>query len=54
MGIKIHGSPVSTATLRVVAAAHEKDLDYEFVAIDMKSGAHKQQPFISLNVSYLF
>ncbi|XP_021763118.1 glutathione S-transferase-like [Chenopodium quinoa] len=49
MGIKIHGSPMSTATLRAVAAAHEKELDFEFVTIDMKSGAHKQEPFISLN-----
>ncbi|XP_057549146.1 glutathione S-transferase-like [Amaranthus tricolor] len=49
MAIKVHGSPMSTATLRVVAAVHEKELEYEFVTIDMKSGAHKQPPFISLN-----
>ncbi|KAL2945437.1 Glutathione S-transferase [Bienertia sinuspersici] len=49
MGVKVHGSPVSTATLRVVAAVHEKELDHEFVNVDMKSGAHKQEPFISLN-----
>lgn len=49
MGIKIHGSPFSTATLRAVAVVEEKGLDYEFVNVDMKSGAHKQEPFISLN-----
>lgn len=49
MGVKVHGSPLSTATLRVVAAVHEKELDFEFVIVDMKSGAHKQEPFIFLN-----
>lgn len=52
MGIKIHGSPFSGATLRVVAAATEKELDFEFVHVDMSVGAHKQPPFVSLNVSY--
>ncbi|XP_021740826.1 glutathione S-transferase-like [Chenopodium quinoa] len=49
MRIKVHGSPFSGATLRVVAALHEKELDFEFVSVDMKSGAHKQQPYLSLN-----
>lgn len=51
MVIKIHGSPISTATIRVVAAVHEKELEYEFVPVDMKSGAHKQPDFLALNVS---
>lgn len=51
MGIKIHGIPHSGATLRVLAAAEEKELDFELVPVDLKSGAHKQQPFLSLNVS---
>lgn len=37
-----HGSSMSIATLRVVVVVHEKELDYEFFTIDMKSGAHKQ------------
>ncbi|KAK9726279.1 hypothetical protein RND81_05G203500 [Saponaria officinalis] len=49
MAIKVYGSPISTATLRAVAALHEKDIAFEFVVVDMKSGAHKQEPFISLN-----
>ncbi|KMS95456.1 hypothetical protein BVRB_008080 [Beta vulgaris subsp. vulgaris] len=49
MGIKIHGIPHSGATLRVLAAAQEKELDFELVPVDLKSGAHKQQPFIYLN-----
>ena len=48
MGIKVHGNPMSAATLRVVAAVHEKQLDHEFVTVDMKSGAHKQPPNLLL------
>lgn len=49
MGVKVHGSPFSGPTLRVVAAAHEKELDVEFVPVNLRVGDHKQQPFISLN-----
>ncbi|KAL2945436.1 Glutathione S-transferase [Bienertia sinuspersici] len=49
MSIKIHGLAMSSATLRVIAAAYEKELDYELVPVDMKAGAHKQEPFLSLN-----
>ncbi|KAJ8434428.1 hypothetical protein Cgig2_002630 [Carnegiea gigantea] len=49
MVIKVHGSPISTATFRVVAAVHEKELEYEFVPVDMKSGAHKHPDFLALN-----
>ena len=52
MAMKIHGSPHSTATMRALAAAYEKDVDFEFVPVDMASGAHKQQPFLSLNVCF--
>ncbi|XP_021775436.1 glutathione S-transferase-like isoform X2 [Chenopodium quinoa] len=48
MGIKVHGIPHG-ATLRVLATLHEKEIDFELVPIDMKTGAHKQQPFLSLN-----
>ncbi|KAM7255084.1 hypothetical protein ACFE04_020325 [Oxalis oulophora] len=47
--MKVHGSPVSTATMRVLATLQEKGLDYEFLLVDMASGAHKKEPFISLN-----
>ena len=49
--IKVHGSPFSPATMRVTAALYEKQLDFEFVQIDMGNGEHKKVPFISLNVS---
>ena len=49
-GIKVHGLPISTATMRVLATLYEKGLDFEIVPVDMKAGAHKQEPLISLNV----
>ncbi|XP_021763116.1 glutathione S-transferase-like [Chenopodium quinoa] len=49
MGVKVYGIPHSTATLRVLAAIHEKELEYELVPVDLRSGAHKQEPFISIN-----
>lgn len=49
-GIKVHGVPISTTTMRVLATLYEKGLDFELVPVDMKGGAHKQEPLISLNV----
>lgn len=49
MVVKVHGSPLSSPTLRVVAAAYEKELDFEFVHVDFESGAHKQLPHLALN-----
>ncbi|CAN6468827.1 unnamed protein product [Victoria cruziana] len=46
---KVYGVSLSTATMRAVACLYEKDLDFEFVEVDMRAGAHKQEPFISLN-----
>uniref|UniRef100_A0A1D1YAG5 glutathione transferase n=1 Tax=Anthurium amnicola TaxID=1678845 RepID=A0A1D1YAG5_9ARAE len=47
--LKVHGSPVSTATMRVLSVLHEKGLEFEFVLVDMPAGAHKKEPFLSLN-----
>ncbi|XP_024017727.1 glutathione S-transferase F8, chloroplastic [Morus notabilis] len=47
--IKVHGSPLSTATQRALATLYEKDLDFEFVTVDLSTGAHKQEPYISKN-----
>ncbi|KAG5051889.1 hypothetical protein AAZX31_02G147600 [Glycine max] len=47
--IRLHGNPFSTATMRAAASLHEKQLEFEFVLIDMKNGEHKKEPFISLN-----
>lgn len=49
--LKVHGSPMSTATCRVLACLMEKGLEFEFVNVDMRSGEHKKHPFLSLNVS---
>ncbi|GFP85624.1 glutathione s-transferase parb [Phtheirospermum japonicum] len=45
----VHGGLYSTATARVLACLNEKELDHEFVPIDMRAGEHKKEPFISLN-----
>ncbi|KAK9282532.1 hypothetical protein L1049_005452 [Liquidambar formosana] len=47
--IRVHGSTVSTAAMRVFACLYEKELEFEFVQINMGAGEHKQEPFISLN-----
>ncbi|EFH56580.1 glutathione S-transferase [Arabidopsis lyrata subsp. lyrata] len=47
--IKVHGVPMSTATMRVLAALYEKDLQFELIPVDMRAGAHKQEPHLSLN-----
>ncbi|KAH0933213.1 hypothetical protein HID58_010330 [Brassica napus] len=47
--IKVHGVPMSTATMRVLAALYEKELEFELIPVDMRAGAHKQEPFLSLN-----
>ncbi|KAM7276019.1 hypothetical protein ACFE04_017885 [Oxalis oulophora] len=47
--LKVHGSPFSTATMRVLAVLHEKELDFEFVPINMGAGEHKSEAFLALN-----
>lgn len=49
--IKLHGSPFSTATMRATASLYEKEVEFEFLHVDMKNGEHKKEPFILLNVS---
>ncbi len=48
--IKVHGTTLSTATIRVLAAINEKELDYELVLVDMSVGEHKKEHFLSRNV----
>ncbi|OWM77996.1 glutathione S-transferase APIC-like [Punica granatum] len=47
--LKVHGNPMSTAATRVLACLIEKGLEFEFVMVDMRSGEHKKEPFLSLN-----
>ncbi|CAO2824432.1 unnamed protein product [Amaranthus hypochondriacus] len=49
MGIKIYGMPISGCTQRVLAAAHEKNLDYELVIVDLRKHQQKEPSFFSLN-----
>jgi len=49
MAIKVYGSPGSTATLRLRACLAEKDLDYEYIKIDMGKKEHKHPDFLSRN-----
>ncbi|KAL5561504.1 hypothetical protein UlMin_031251 [Ulmus minor] len=47
--IRVHGKSGSSSTTRVVACLYEKDLDFEFVPVDMVAGDRKKEPFISMN-----
>ncbi|KAH7573599.1 hypothetical protein ACOSP7_007359 [Xanthoceras sorbifolium] len=47
--IKVHGMALATCTARVLLCLSEKGLDYELVPVDVAAGAHKQQPYLSLN-----
>ncbi|ESW15845.1 hypothetical protein PHAVU_007G107200 [Phaseolus vulgaris] len=47
--IKLHGNPFSAATMRATASLYEKQLEFEFIMIDMKNGEHKKEPFLLLN-----
>ncbi|CAN6981809.1 hypothetical protein IGI04_039068 [Brassica rapa subsp. trilocularis] len=49
LGYKVHGNPFSTSTRRVLAVLLEKGLSYESITVDLKSGEHKTEPFLSLN-----
>ncbi|KAL3644787.1 hypothetical protein CASFOL_009967 [Castilleja foliolosa] len=51
MTIKVHAALFAPNAARVLACLHEKELNYEFVPVNMISRVpeHKQEPFISLN-----
>ena len=51
--IKVHGNPLSTASMRVLATVYEKEIDHEFVFVDMRAGEHKKEHFMSFNVRKL-
>ncbi|KAJ8620599.1 hypothetical protein MRB53_029128 [Persea americana] len=48
-GLTLHGDVFSTATMRALVCLKEKELDFEFVPINMGAGEHKKEPFILLN-----
>ncbi|XVF21932.1 hypothetical protein REPUB_Repub12eG0131600 [Reevesia pubescens] len=47
--IKVHGSPMSTATQKVLVCLYEKEVEFEFVPVNMGAGEHKSENFLSLN-----
>ncbi|KAL0712168.1 hypothetical protein Bca4012_019146 [Brassica carinata] len=49
--IKVFGHPASAPTMRVVLTLHEKNLDFEFVHVDLMGGEHKKEAFLARNVS---
>ncbi|KAJ0808269.1 putative glutathione transferase [Helianthus annuus] len=49
MAMKLYGAVGSTATLRVKACLAEKEIDYEFVTINMSNKEHKTPEFLSRN-----
>merc|ERR1711879_50815 len=48
MSLKLHGSPYSTCTQRVLIAAAEAGVEVELVVIDFAKGEHKSQKFLQL------
>ncbi|XP_041016809.1 glutathione S-transferase-like [Juglans microcarpa x Juglans regia] len=47
--IKVHGTPFSTASARVLATLYEKEVEFELVPVDMRAGEHKKESFLSIN-----
>ncbi|KAL8548592.1 hypothetical protein ACS0TY_007765 [Phlomoides rotata] len=49
MGMKVHGSLISPASMRVLACLYEKGLDFQFVPVDLATAQHKNNSFLALN-----
>ncbi|XP_068664032.1 glutathione S-transferase F13-like [Aristolochia californica] len=47
MALKLHGSPVSTCTSRVLACAYEKGADIDVVPVDVMAGEHKSPEYLA-------
>ncbi|KAF8015072.1 hypothetical protein BT93_H0765 [Corymbia citriodora subsp. variegata] len=47
--MKVHGNAFNVETMRVFAALSEKDLEFEFVPVNMEAGEHKKEHFLVLN-----
>ncbi|XP_022758027.1 glutathione S-transferase F6-like [Durio zibethinus] len=47
--IKLHGSPLSTATQRALTCIYEKEVEFHFVPVNMGAGEHKSENYLSLN-----
>ncbi|KAG6825609.1 hypothetical protein H0H93_000478, partial [Arthromyces matolae] len=42
----LYGSPISTCSKRVATVLHEKQVPFEFIAVDLSKGEHKSPAFI--------
>ncbi|XP_078159295.1 glutathione S-transferase 3-like [Carex rostrata] len=49
MAIKLYGMGLSNNTVRAMAALNEKVLEFEFITVDLSTGAHKKPEFLALN-----
>jgi len=47
--IKVHGFHASTATNMVLCCLNEKQVEYDFVLVDLLTGAHKKPQYLALN-----
>ncbi|XP_052185587.1 glutathione S-transferase-like [Diospyros lotus] len=47
--IKLHAFVMSAPAQRVFATLYEKDLPFELIPVDIRSGENKKQPYLSLN-----
>ncbi|CAM0884604.1 unnamed protein product [Alopecurus aequalis] len=47
--MKLHGMVLSPNVTRVAAVLNEKELDFEIVPVDLRTGAHKHPDFLALN-----
>lgn len=47
--IKVHGHHFSTATGMVLCCLNEKQVEYDFVLVDLPTGAHKKPQYLALN-----
>ncbi|KAL4603621.1 hypothetical protein ACB092_10G137600 [Castanea dentata] len=47
ISIKVHGNPLSTATMRVLATPYEKELDHEFVIVDLRAESRAVTKYIA-------
>ncbi|XVF21934.1 hypothetical protein REPUB_Repub12eG0131800 [Reevesia pubescens] len=47
--IKVHGHPLSAPTRKVLVCLYEKEVEFEFVPVNMGAGEHKSENFLSLN-----
>ncbi|CAM6090251.1 unnamed protein product [Calypogeia fissa] len=51
MGIKVYGLRLSTSTAMVLAALHEKEVEYELVKVDLFAGANRKPEYLALQAN---